>query len=344
MRHLAQRPSTVTVGRVELSVAQPGDRNAQLRRQGLDQDGDGEANEDWSDGADNDGDGLIDEDDWDAELVGLEGDNGRPAGNGEIPFFNRALQVTALEDTTEDLRIRDLAFRTFIVAVGFFPDLAFETRRCEGISTTGGSLVGARIENSRLRNTSDGIELKGDVEEARLKGNLATEDNIRSVFMTGGSERCATEDGTIETIPFGTPTDNRVQENTFANVVMVDVDGTEVRDNALIQLERVTLFLRGGSGVEIKNNVIVSVLGMTVFDAADGVVKGNLFQDATAAGMILTGTTNGFEIKGNLFERTSTIADIFLAGGTSSNRVVVGPLDTVFDFGTDNEVVIDDDD
>lgn len=208
-----------------------------LSGRALDNDGDGAVNEDWADELDNDGDGAIDEDDWDAELVGVVGEDGRPSPGPELSLYNRAVVSDALPGPIVGITIRDLKFSTFHRALDLSGDHSVpEGARCNEVITSPGSADQAVITNNWFDNNDRAVQVFGAARGATIENNLFT-GNTTGILLVSGEAYCRAADGSNSSFAIGGPVGTKISNNrvaTSAFALVAASGSTEIRDNRIL--------------------------------------------------------------------------------------------------------------
>jgi hypothetical protein len=210
-----------------------------LRGRADDNDGDGAVNEDWADQVDNDGDGAVDEDDWDAELVGVTGEDGRPAPGPPLSLYDRAVVSDALPDPVEGITIRDIKFSNFHRAVDFSGDHSVpEGARCKDVITTSGSADNVAVRSNWFDNNNRAFQIFGAARGATVADNLFTS-NTTGILLVSGEAYCRAADGSDSSFAIGGPEGTKILNNrviTTAFGVLATSGSTETRDNQMLPI------------------------------------------------------------------------------------------------------------
>ncbi len=210
-----------------------------LRGRADDNDGDGAVNEDWADQVDNDGDGAVDEDDWDAQLVGVTGEDGRPAPGPPLSLYNRAVVSDALPGAVEGITIRDIKFSNFHRAVDFSGDHSVpEGARCEDVITTSGSADNVVVRSNWFDNNNRAVQVFGAARGATVESNLFT-NNTTGILLVSGEAFCRAADGSDSSFAIGGPEGTKILNNrviTTAFGVLATSGSTETRDNQMLPI------------------------------------------------------------------------------------------------------------
>jgi len=207
-----------------------------LQGRAEDNDGDGAVNEDWADELDNDGDGAVDEDDWDAELVGVAGEDGKPAPGPRLSLYNRAVVSDALPGPVAGITIRDLKFSTFYRALDLSGDHSVpEGARCDEVITSPGSADQAVIAGNWFDNNDRAVQIFGAARGAIVENNLFTE-NTTGILLVSGEAYCRAADGSDSSFAIGGPVGTKISNNqviTSAFALVATSGSTEIRDNQM---------------------------------------------------------------------------------------------------------------
>ncbi len=336
--------------------------------QSLDNDGDGAHNEDWADGIDNDGDGLVDEDDWDAILQGVDDGSGGPAGDAFPDRFNDGIEILGFDGALSGIEISDIKFTRLNRAIYLFPDYddAGTVLACASSSPTSGELDDVEIEDNLFDNGNRGVELLGRIEKLSIEDNRFANMASQAIVMFGEGIGCAEADGSVVTIlPLGVPAKTRIEGNQFTGgfigVLSQVTEKTRLTCNqmtgqvlALVALEDEKLSVARN----VVDGAFIGLLG-SFEDRVAGPSSGNSFKDNSYSdnvfGIVIDCDTTGYKIQESAFAG-SLFADVYLdgtapggscgdlgLGDSFDNKAIVDSDTAIFDFGSNNQVIIDDD-
>jgi parallel beta-helix repeat protein len=292
----------------------------------LDNDGDGEVNEDWTDGVDNDGDGEVDEDDWDAAIHGLaEYEDGPPVRDRDRDtLFNRAVGIKGGSGDLRGIAVRHLKFYTVLRGVEVIGGHFSYSHDCDDLVYTGDEIDGVVVEKNLFDNTRRGAQIFGTVANASFRDNLAIGSLGYALLVVGDEVACRLEGDESEftgVLSIDRPqrieiSGNRVLNGLWAGIGVVTSDKTEVMHN-VVTGEVVGVHGYGDSpGTRIANN--------TIFDSGTGVY----LEEAS-----------NFTLVNNEFW-ASWWVDVHLLASSHDNTVIATDFHTtVYDEGYDNKLI-----
>lgn len=311
----------------------------------VDNDGDGQTNEDWTDGADNDGDGSVDEDDWDAELRGVDDGFGGPAFVSRSQF-NRTILVQGPSATMQNSTIRNIKITRSARAIALSPDTVFlEGHYCDEVVQTGGFARNWTIEGNLFDNNVRGFQIFGDSHGVKVRNNVFIDDTGIGVLLVGGESTCWNRDESPASIEVGTPVNTHVTDNLVARsgggfgLYSAGTRNTRFQANG-ITTTAYGLVSLGDDHARIQHNVVTEgFVGFYGEGASSNIrASNNTIEDCFYGVSLEFGATDFTTVNNTV---TGSIeVDYFLDDSTTGNTIHLNdPANTVDDQGTDNTIL-----
>jgi nitrous oxidase accessory protein NosD len=342
----------------------------------VDNDGDGEVNEDWTDGVDNDGDEEVDEDDWDAAIHGLANLDGSPVEDIDRPtLFNRAIGIKGGFGDLRGIAVRHLKFYTVLRGVSLFGGHFSDSHDCDDIVYTSDEIDGVVVEKNLFDNTRRGAQIFGTVANATFRDNVAIGSYNQALLAVGEAVGCWDDEGGGEppvwsSLAIDRPqhieiSGNRVLADPTTGIAVFSTDHSTVRDNA-VETNRFGVYLYDNLGLSALSNLVSGAdLGLLVEAENKATVMHNVVSGGNA-GVYGYGDSPGTRIANNTIVESGTGAyldaddleepsnftlannefwnsgwvDVYLDFSSHDNTVIATDFQiTVIDDGYDNRLI-----
>lgn len=311
----------------------------------IDNDNDGQANEDWADGADNDGDGSVDEDGWDAEIRGVDDGGGGPAFVSRSNF-NRTIQVQGMTGTAQNSTIRNLKITRSARGIALSPDTVFlEGHYCDDIIVTGGLAKNWKIEGNLFFNNARGFQIFGSSHGVQVRSNVFTDNTGIGVLLVGGESACWDGDESRVSIEVGTPANTQVNDNLLAadgggfGLYSALTRNTKFRRNGVTNIAYGLISTEDDHAKFQHNLVTDCFIGFDGEGASSNVqISTNSFENCTY-GVALQFDASGYSAVNNTVTGSGDV-DYYLDDTTTNNTIHLNdPANTVTDLATGNTIL-----
>jgi len=294
-----------------------------LTGRAVDNDGDGEVNEDWTDGVDNDGDGPIDEDDWDAAIHGLKNPDGTPVEDFDLPMLsNRAVGIKGGSGDLRGIAVRHLKFYTVLRGVELIGGHFSDSHDCDDYVYTGDEIDGVVVEKNLFDNTRRGAQIFGTVANATFRDNLAIGSHDQALLVVGDALACRRPgDNSDFTGVFSVErperieiSGNRVLADLSTGISVSATDRSTVRDNA-VEAQGTGVYMGENLSSSALNNLVSGAdLGLYVYAEEKAIVMHNVVT-GESAGIYGYGDSPGTRISNNTIIDSGTgvyLGDFYL--------------------------------